>query len=747
MGSKQTRLQLDQLTDYRAFERLCNALMVKYGYTEFEPLGGTNDKGRDAVHYCAQKNEHTVFSYSVRQDWERKLFEDLEKIRRHDHPCQVVVYVTTQEISAADQDRVKARVRDTYGWRLRVCDLEWLSTLVDKHADLKRMYPEIFFLPEPGESPYVPLDLQGYVASVRERHHEWRERYTPLFADHFEFDLLVAEKRPLGTGEPLPVTRLPQEAPLTVLLGESGAGKTTTLWKLALDCALGWEEGHRPPVPILVPLRNWAPGTPVEDLAVQAFAPVQGHPAAVRGLLARGEALVLLDGLNELPADPRVRADAGRDLRTFLDRYPGARHVVTCRTSDYDEALLDNGRGALPRTYEAQRLTATQVGDYVGRSLPPERAAEFNHQLRLHDERAWEDTSSILHLAQIPFHLRLMIKQFEVTGALPAGTAPLVQGLVRRMGAPKAGCRAPGVDAYRKERILATLAGAGLRDGATMSLAVPVARGTVEEVVRTLRGEGVIAGEVTADGVWSDLLSENYLNYERHRTGAVTTRRWDTVEWLHQLFQDYFLALYLTAVLLQGDQPSRQLVRRWLWNAPRTFQQACLMALELLTLPRKRLVFDEFRWVPGPLAENLLGQLPQREIETMLLDGVRACLAQEACSAQALEDAALYHYTGGLPGLFVEAFRSVPLPHKQAIAATNCAYAIKFQTRPGAQRAQQNAEAWIGHQDELVRFYAAKTLWAKDRGLAARALETLAQRGTGRARTLAAELIAAWQPE
>lgn len=40
---------LESLTDYREFERLCSDLMAGSGYAQIEPIGGTGDRGRDAI--------------------------------------------------------------------------------------------------------------------------------------------------------------------------------------------------------------------------------------------------------------------------------------------------------------------------------------------------------------------------------------------------------------------------------------------------------------------------------------------------------------------------------------------------------------------------------------------------------------------------------------------------------------------------------------------------------------------------
>ena len=44
---------LERLTDYRQFERLCSDVMAGSGYPNIEPIGGTGDRGRDAIHPSA----------------------------------------------------------------------------------------------------------------------------------------------------------------------------------------------------------------------------------------------------------------------------------------------------------------------------------------------------------------------------------------------------------------------------------------------------------------------------------------------------------------------------------------------------------------------------------------------------------------------------------------------------------------------------------------------------------------------
>ncbi len=139
---------LEQLTDYAQFERLCHDLMALEGYRSIEPLGGTKDKGRDAVHTNATAGAVTVFAYSVREDWQKKLIEDSDKVRDHKHCCSRFVFLTTAAFTATERDRAVRESRDTYGWTLDLYGLERLRImLATTHRQVVAQHPQIFCPP------------------------------------------------------------------------------------------------------------------------------------------------------------------------------------------------------------------------------------------------------------------------------------------------------------------------------------------------------------------------------------------------------------------------------------------------------------------------------------------------------------------------------------------------------------------------------------------------------------------------
>lgn len=147
---------LEHLTDYPQFERLCSDVMNQSGYRDIEPLGGANDRGRDALHVSrTNPNDVTIFAYSVRGDWEQKLVnEDCKRIHEEQHELATLVFVTTASLTSSQRDAVKRKVRDKYGWELEVFDVERLRVrLAGDLRHLVAQHPAIFcepFFPKRG---------------------------------------------------------------------------------------------------------------------------------------------------------------------------------------------------------------------------------------------------------------------------------------------------------------------------------------------------------------------------------------------------------------------------------------------------------------------------------------------------------------------------------------------------------------------------------------------------------------------
>jgi len=133
-----------------------------------------------------------------------------------------------------------------------------------------------------------------------------------------------------------------------LLLGNPGAGKTTTLLHYAQTAALRRRDDPSQPVPIMANIALWdsVNRPPLAEWLQNSY----GAPSDVAGLLKRGEALLLLDGLDELgderPIDPsKPDRDTYDPRQRFVNminaqvqEWTNGNHVlVTCRVEDYTQ--------------------------------------------------------------------------------------------------------------------------------------------------------------------------------------------------------------------------------------------------------------------------------------------------------------------------------------------------------------------------------------------------------------------------
>ena len=139
---------LERLTDYLQFERLATDLMAGTGFAGIEPLGGTWDGGRDALHVHRGEGTVSIFAYSVRDDWETKLRADCRRIAEGNHRVDEVVFVSTCAMSVQRKERLEADLKATYGWRTEFYDVERVrALLVGPLKSLVGQHPSIFVSP------------------------------------------------------------------------------------------------------------------------------------------------------------------------------------------------------------------------------------------------------------------------------------------------------------------------------------------------------------------------------------------------------------------------------------------------------------------------------------------------------------------------------------------------------------------------------------------------------------------------
>ncbi|WP_049558956.1 NACHT domain-containing protein [Nonomuraea sp. SBT364] len=128
-----------------------------------------------------------------------------------------------------------------------------------------------------------------------------------------------------------------------VITGAPGAGKTV----MAVELMLGLLAGRHPddPVPVRLSAASWDPGIRVQDWLTGHLARTyQMAPPTAAALVAAGRVLPVVDGLDEMDADPEPGyiSRAARALLALNDYQRGqqkAEAVLTCRTGQYDALI------------------------------------------------------------------------------------------------------------------------------------------------------------------------------------------------------------------------------------------------------------------------------------------------------------------------------------------------------------------------------------------------------------------------
>jgi hypothetical protein len=120
-----------------------------------------------------------------------------------------------------------------------------------------------------------------------------------------------------------------------MVFGGPGIGKSTFLRKVGLEALKGGQGSYRHQLtPVLLDLKNFKE----TEIDIQEFIKnefkICGFPDVEKNIskkLEKGELLILLDGLDEVPSD-NINVVVEK-IQDFVDRYKKNRFVISCRTA------------------------------------------------------------------------------------------------------------------------------------------------------------------------------------------------------------------------------------------------------------------------------------------------------------------------------------------------------------------------------------------------------------------------------
>ncbi|MBD2054798.1 NACHT domain-containing NTPase [Oculatella sp. FACHB-28] len=214
-----------------------------------------------------------------------------------------------------------------------------------------------------------------------------------------------------------------QQQKQLMILGRPGAGKTTFLKRLAILCNQGTFLAGQ--VPMFVTLKEFAETInqpALLNFIAHYFAPKLPMDEVDR-LLYQGRALVLLDGLDEVPEKDHDRIL--RDIREFTERYEASYIVITCRIA--------------AREYVFQQFTDVEMADFSDEQIldfadkwfksrePDNLDKEGNSEVAKLFWEALKACEPIKELAANPLLLTLLCLEFEQSAEFPQGRAELYE--------------------------------------------------------------------------------------------------------------------------------------------------------------------------------------------------------------------------------------------------------------------------------------------------------------------------------
>jgi len=201
-----------------------------------------------------------------------------------------------------------------------------------------------------------------------------------------------------------------------IVLGKPGAGKTTFLKHIALECDRGQLQAER--LPIFISLKDYGDSTPhlslLEYISEQFASSTSSgnYSTAIEQICRRGQALVLLDGLDEVRDSDSYRVVQA--VRHFTAKYHLNHYVISCRLATREYTLEEFTE------VEVADFSAAQISSFTNKwfaSKDPSQSCKF--LAKLQQQRA------IQELVTNPLLLTLLCLVFAESGDFPANRAEL----------------------------------------------------------------------------------------------------------------------------------------------------------------------------------------------------------------------------------------------------------------------------------------------------------------------------------
>ena len=211
-----------------------------------------------------------------------------------------------------------------------------------------------------------------------------------------------------------------------MVLGDPGIGKSTFLRKVGLEALKGNQGSYQHPLtPVLLELKNFKENEINIQALIEEEFKICGFPNVEKNIsnkLEKGELLILLDGLDEVPT-ANVN-NVIEKIQDFVDRHYKNRFILSCRTA--------------ARTH-LQRFTDIEIVEFDDQQIQSFIEHWFSSELDCKNETAkncWEllqkeEYKSAKELAHTPLLLTFLCLVYDENQSFPTNRSRLYQDALR----------------------------------------------------------------------------------------------------------------------------------------------------------------------------------------------------------------------------------------------------------------------------------------------------------------------------
>ena len=318
-----------------------------------------------------------------------------------------------------------------------------------------------------------------------------------------------------------------------MVLGKPGAGKTTFLKYLAMQCIEG--NFFADYLPIFIVLKDFAEADEQPDLLTYIFQATNvsiNQFTLIQNIISQGKALILLDGLDEVREEDTKRVL--RQIRDLSDRFHNNHFVITCRIA--------------AKEYTFESFTEVEVADF-----DKEQIAIFaQNWFRGKDDlvkaekfiQKLKENQPIFELATNPLLLTLLCLVFSESFDFPANRSELYKEgldvLLKKWDAKRNIQRDfrdvvyKNLSLQRKEDLLSQIALTTF-DNKDYFFKQKVVEGYIADFIYNLPNARTKQEELEVD-------SEAVLKSIEYQHGLLVERAKGIYSFSHSTFQEYFTA-------------------------------------------------------------------------------------------------------------------------------------------------------------------------------------------------------------